>query len=100
MHYPSVRKGRFKNPVGMYVDARENIFVCSKKTGNVTVITFDGRKYESLLSYKDALKFPHAISFRGIDNTLLVSCSDSRSNKLFFFKLAYMIYTRHTRMYM
>lgn len=77
-----------KNPVGMYVDARENIFVCSKKTGNVKVITFDGRKYESLLSSKDALKFPHAISFRGIDNILLVSCSDTRSNKLFIFKLA------------
>ena len=45
----------------------------------------EGKKHCNLLSSRDGLKWPNSISYREIDDTLIVGCGDS--DYVFLFKL-------------
>ena len=74
---------QLNTPKGIYVDSAGNSLVCSYNSGNIAVITADGRKRGELLASKDITR-PQCIDYRPEDNTLIVGCNNS---KLFVYKL-------------
>ena len=75
-----------RNPEALFVDAGDNIFVCGRGSHNVQVITAVGRKYGTLISAADGLRYPYSIAFREADNMLVVSGRDE--NNIFNYKLS------------
>ena len=75
-----------RGPEALFVDAGDNIFVCGSGSHNVQVITADGRKYGTLISANDGIRYPFSIAFRESDNTLVVG-KDGESN-IFCYKLS------------
>ena len=73
-------------PRALFVDAGDNIFVCSFFRHNVRVITADGRKYGTLISADDGIRYPYSIAFREADNMLVVGCF--KQNNIFCYKLS------------
>ena len=74
-----------KVPTNIVCDGADNILVCGRDSGNVQVITEEGKKHCNLLSSRDGLKWPNSISYREIDDTLIVGCD--YSDYVFLFKL-------------
>ena len=70
------KEGSMRGPRGLYVDAEDNLLVCSYHDDEVQVITADGKKYKTLLSSQDDLYRPRSIAVRPIDNTLVVGCNN------------------------
>ena len=75
-------------PQGLFVDAGDNIFVCCCGSHNVQVITSDGRKYGTLISAADGLRYPYSIAFREADNTLVVGSYSLGQSNIFCHKLS------------
>ena len=73
---------------GLYVDAEDNLLVCSWYDHNgVQAITADGKKYiKAVLSKQDGLDCPQGIDFRLSDKTLVVVCYGKEN--LLIYKLA------------
>ena len=63
-------------PEGMYVDAEDNILICDRDSNTVQMITANGKKYGTLLSYNDGIKRPYSVAYRETDDTLLVAGDD------------------------
>ena len=80
------KAGDLGGPEALFVDAGENIFVCGCQSHNVQVITADGRKYGTLISANDDIRYPYSIAFREADYTLVVCCL-GQSN-IFCYKLS------------
>ena len=62
----------FKECRGISVDENENMLVCDRSSHKVFLITKDGKEVRELLTEKDGLSFPRAVSFRRSDGTLVV----------------------------
>ena len=75
-----------KYPEALFVDAGDNIFVCGWISHNVQVITADGRKFGTLISADDGIRYPSSIAFREADNMLVVDCY--YGNNIFCYKLS------------
>ena len=67
---------KLRDPMGMYVDAEDNILVCDCVSNTVQVITANGKKYGTLLSSSDGVCCPWSIAYRETDDTLIVGCQD------------------------
>ena len=66
-----------RDPQGLLCDSEDNILVCGDSSHTVQVLTADGKRYCTLLTASDGLKYPRPIAYRDMDNTLLVGCYDS-----------------------
>ena len=66
-----------KVPTNIVCDGADKILVCGRDSENVQVITEEGKKHCNLLSSRDGLKWPNSISYREIDDTLIVGCDYS-----------------------
>ena len=66
-------------PLGMYVDGRENVFICGYSSHNVHIIDKTGKHKKIFLTENDGLKYPYTISFRSSDNTLVVGGNMGRN---------------------
>ena len=74
-------------PYGVYVDSKDNLFVCSRDNNTVHVIAANGTKYKNLLVSKDGVQKPIGIAFRPTDSTLIVSPVEK--SEILAFKLRY-----------
>ena len=61
-------------PRGILVDSADNVLLCCGWSHTIVVITPDGRKHGTLLSYQDGIKRPRSLAYRARDNTVIVGC--------------------------
>ncbi|XP_071141796.1 uncharacterized protein [Mytilus edulis] len=67
-------------PQGISVDNNGNVFVVSRVTNSVLIITPDGKRCKTILSSTDGLSYPRAMHFEPTSNKLLVA----NENKIAF----------------
>ena len=79
------KDGHLRDPRNICCDFNDNILVCDWNSNTVQVITTDGKKYGTLLSSSDGLKYPSSVAYRENDDSLIVGCEGT--GKLFVFKL-------------
>ena len=72
-------------PGGLICDSGDNVLVCGWNSDNVHIISPDGKKYRTLLTFKDGLCSPYPIAYKESEDTLIVGCASS--DKLLLFKL-------------
>ena len=65
-------------PTGILVDSADNVLLCYCGSHTIVVITPDGRKHGTLLSYKDGVKYPCSLAFWARDNTVMVGCESDQ----------------------
>ena len=70
-NYSSAAVG-ISSPKGIYIDGAENIIFCDNASHNLRVINAKGNTSKVLLSRTDGLWYPHTVSVRPYDNTLIV----------------------------
>ncbi|XP_052089883.1 uncharacterized protein LOC127726536 [Mytilus californianus] len=62
-----------REPCGISVDSKGNVFVVGYRSGNVIVISPDGQHHQQLLSREDGLEYPQGLHYDTSTNTLLVA---------------------------
>ena len=82
----SYKHSELRYPLGMYIDDGENVFICGYSSHNVHIIDKTGKHKKIFLTPNDGLNYPHTISFRSSDNTLVVGGYMGRD--LLVFKLS------------
>ncbi|XP_071141680.1 uncharacterized protein [Mytilus edulis] len=60
-------------PQGISVDNNGNVYVVSRDTNSVVIITPDGKRCRTILSSRDGLSYPRALHFEPTSNKLLVT---------------------------
>lgn len=76
-------KDESMRPRGLYVDAEDNLLVCSYYEDNIQVITAEGKKYKTLLTIEDGLEGPKSIVFRPRENIFVVGCWNTENLLIF-----------------
>ncbi|XP_063405654.1 uncharacterized protein LOC134689613 [Mytilus trossulus] len=64
---------RLQYPQGISVDSNGNVYVVSRHTHSVVIITPDGKRCRTILSSSDGLHIPRALHFEPTSNKLLVA---------------------------
>lgn len=59
-------------PRGMCVDYEDNIIVCGGQSGNVQIITADGKNLSTLLSSRDGIPYPACVAYHDNSDTLII----------------------------
>ncbi|XP_060065767.1 uncharacterized protein LOC132546085 [Ylistrum balloti] len=84
---PDVLKvGVVTNAMGVDVDYDGNIYVCGQSSNNVVQISADGTKVRELLTSKDGITQPRAISVRG-DKFVVTNISSTHRNHVDVYQL-------------
>ena len=68
------RDDNLKDPIGMYCDSEENLYVCDYESNDIKAITADGKSCGTLLTSRDGLVDPQCIAYRGSDKELIIGC--------------------------
>ena len=77
-----------KYPRGILVDGEGNALVCCESSNNIHVIKSHGSKVMPLLTSKDGVQTPFAISYRASDGMLVVGCWKNSSLLIFSLNLS------------
>ncbi|CAC5406808.1 unnamed protein product [Mytilus coruscus] len=69
---------KLKQPRGITVDSRRNVYVVGEASNNLIVITEDGSKFTELLTKTDELKKPTAVCYDRKNDVITVCNKDGR----------------------
>jgi DNA-binding beta-propeller fold protein YncE len=61
-----------RNPLGIAVDRDLNVYVASRDTNGVVVISPDGKRCRTVLGVSDGINKPYAIYFDELKNNLVI----------------------------
>lgn len=74
-----------KSPRGVCVDDDDNIFICSRSSNTVHIVTADGQKQKIIPTVEDI--YPESVAYRHADDTLVIGCWGR--DKLFVYKFTH-----------